>query len=130
MPNATKGKCGLPESHDTPRALTSKLDTLANLMRQSAHTVVLTGAGCSTSAGIPDFRGPNGIWTREMKEKKNKKRKRGGGGAKKRKSSELVGGDNSDRSVGPTWVQCDLCDKVRDLLVQFFHLYFWDLNKF
>ncbi|MGB7980299.1 MAG: Sir2 family NAD-dependent protein deacetylase [Candidatus Nanopelagicales bacterium] len=37
---------------------------LADLWRSAPTVAVLTGAGISTDSGIADFRGPNGLWTR------------------------------------------------------------------
>lgn len=45
----------------------TKLLQVATWIRESNHTVALTGAGISTESGIPDFRGPQGVWTKNPK---------------------------------------------------------------
>ena len=54
-----------PELSQDPnvRLLTQWID-------ESERITVLTGAGISTDSGIPDFRGPNGVWTKNPKAEK------------------------------------------------------------
>lgn len=47
-----------------PGGLSQLTDQIASLIIQSSRIVVFTGAGISTESGIPDFRGPGGLWSR------------------------------------------------------------------
>ncbi|XP_077285143.1 sirtuin 6 [Arctopsyche grandis] len=66
-PYAHKGILGAAEKFDSPQTLKEKCETLTQWIKESKYIVIHTGAGISTSAGIPDFRGPNGVWTLEEK---------------------------------------------------------------
>jgi len=40
------------------------VETIARWITAGKHVVAFTGAGISTDSGIPDYRGPDGVWTR------------------------------------------------------------------
>ena len=44
-----------------------KIQVLAQYLYESQYPVFFTGAGISTESGLPDFRGPDGVWTRRDK---------------------------------------------------------------
>ncbi len=48
----------------------SATDRARALLQQAERITVLTGAGISTDSGIPDFRGPNGVWTKNPEAEK------------------------------------------------------------
>lgn len=46
------------------------IDEVRTWVEEAQRVVVLTGAGISTESGIPDFRGPQGVWTRDPEAEK------------------------------------------------------------
>ena len=45
----------------------AQINDVVGWLARARHAVALTGAGISTESGIPDFRGPQGVWTRDPK---------------------------------------------------------------
>ena len=45
--------------------LDSAIETVREWIREAGSVAALTGAGISTDSGIPDFRGPKGLWTKD-----------------------------------------------------------------
>jgi NAD-dependent deacetylase len=59
-----------PGELDDPDEVGRQIDRVRAWIDESEHVVVLTGAGISTDSGIPDFRGPDGVWTRDPEAEK------------------------------------------------------------
>jgi NAD-dependent SIR2 family protein deacetylase len=51
-----------PQVNSGPRAPASTLEEFQAFLSRYGSVLVLTGAGCSTESGIPDYRGPDGVW--------------------------------------------------------------------
>eukprot|EP01089_Gocevia_fonbrunei_P013077 TRINITY_DN3248_c0_g1_i1.p1 TRINITY_DN3248_c0_g1~~TRINITY_DN3248_c0_g1_i1.p1 ORF type:complete len:156 (-),score=29.25 TRINITY_DN3248_c0_g1_i1:480-947(-) len=60
----------ITEYEENSDSLQRKIDKLTKLVKKSKYIVFYTGAGVSTSAGVPDYRGPNGCWTMKAQGKK------------------------------------------------------------
>ena len=53
-----------------PTSMEGLIERAARELLNSKYAIALTGAGMSTESGVPDFRGPKGIWTRDPEAEK------------------------------------------------------------
>ncbi|OBT50567.1 hypothetical protein VE04_09727 [Pseudogymnoascus sp. 24MN13] len=89
------------EVSEAAEVVEKKAQILADHIRKSKHFIAFTGAGVSTSAGIPDFRGSEGQWTLRAQGRQRSAKD------KADKISELHGNSNREscRSCGKEYIR-------------------------
>ena len=124
-PLLDKGLCGDEERLDPPSALRAKTRRLSALLRASPHTVVFTGAGISTACGIPDFRGPQGLWTKEEEREKRREGPSDRGAGEAEEASDVFSGavpSFTHRALvalhAQGWLRCVVTQNVDNLHVR------------
>ncbi|CAB3401225.1 unnamed protein product [Caenorhabditis bovis] len=56
----------IPPDSDSSEELKKPAKTIAGLLQRARKTVIVAGAGVSTAANIPDFRGPDGLYNKNV----------------------------------------------------------------
>jgi NAD-dependent deacetylase len=79
----------------------ASLDEVRSWVDAAEHVTVVTGAGISTDSGIPDFRGPQGLWTKNPDAEKMATLQHYLADPEIRKRSWRMRGDMIDDSIAP-----------------------------
>lgn len=54
-----------PQTTEITMTTTEAIKFAREMIDRNSKVAILTGAGVSTDSGLPDYRGPNGIWTKD-----------------------------------------------------------------